>query len=185
MYAIWVSKGTKYACNLKSKTDHICLQFLSTGTKYVCKHWNLFSCDLSRNHSRLALGQFSLLQAYLVPVERNCKHIWSVLDLRLHPYYIPIVIMIARLFSPLGSLRGCKHVSYSSIYRSFRSKNGYSHPRSDYFWIKIAILGRKNGQLWGQIGSFQTILGWKLTWARIGFHLRRVHDFDNRIDRWL
>ena len=36
MLAILVTKGTKYACNIKSKTDHLCLQSLSIGTTYAC-----------------------------------------------------------------------------------------------------------------------------------------------------
>ena len=34
------------------------------------------------------------MQAYLVLIVRDCKHIWSVLDLRLQAYLVPIVSMI-------------------------------------------------------------------------------------------
>ena len=47
-------KGIKYSCNLKSETDHLCLQSLSIKTKYACNH---------RNHSHVTLGRFSTLQA--------------------------------------------------------------------------------------------------------------------------
>ena len=57
---------------------------------------NLFS---SRNHSHMPLGRFPLLQEYLVPIEIDCKHIWSVLDLRLQPY---LFAFETRIVSILG-----------------------------------------------------------------------------------
>ena len=65
---------------------------------------NLFSCDSSRNQSHVPLGRFPFLQAYLVPTERNCKHIWSVLDLRLQAYLVPFETKIASILGP-----NCNH----------------------------------------------------------------------------
>ena len=70
-------------CNLKSKTVHICLPFLSMGTKYACNHRNLCWRYSSRNYCHVTLGLFSTLQAYLVRFEKACNHQWSVLDFKL------------------------------------------------------------------------------------------------------
>ena len=65
MDAILVSKGTKYACNLKSESDYICLQFLSIGTKYACNVRAIV--QESRNYDFWT----SLAQTLL----GDCKHI--------------------------------------------------------------------------------------------------------------
>ena len=61
---------------------------------------NLFSRDSSRNHSHIPLGRFPLLLAYMVPIEINCKHIWSALDFRLQAYLVPFVAKIASIYGP-------------------------------------------------------------------------------------
>ena len=55
MGAILVSKKTKYACNLKSEKDHICLQSHLSVTN---------ACNVG-NGPRITL----ILEAYLVPIE--------------------------------------------------------------------------------------------------------------------
>ena len=63
MLAISNLKRTIYACNLFEK-----------GPNMLAIIENLFSRDSSRNHGHVTLGRFSALQAYLVPIERDCKH---------------------------------------------------------------------------------------------------------------
>ena len=62
---------------------------------------NLFSRDSSRNHSHVPLGRFPLLQAYMVP----------------------IVIMIASLFSPHNNHR-CSHIRPPPLIKSIASISG-------------------------------------------------------------
>ena len=62
---------------------------------------NLFSRDSSRNHSHVILGRFSRLQAYMIPYERDCKHKWSVSNLRLQAYLVPFETDIASILGPL------------------------------------------------------------------------------------
>ena len=50
-----------------------------------------------------------LLQEYLATIEKDCKHIWSISDIRLQTYLVPIGIMIASLFGPFCD-RDCKHI---------------------------------------------------------------------------
>ena len=40
----------------------------------------------ARDYDFLTKTTFQCLQVYLVPIQRDCKHIWSVLDLRSHTY---------------------------------------------------------------------------------------------------
>ena len=47
--------------------------------------------NLSRNPSHVTLGRFPTLQAYLVPIKKDCKHIWSDSDLRLKPHLVPFL----------------------------------------------------------------------------------------------
>ena len=87
MIAISVLKRTIYDCNPIQK-----------GPNMIAKIENLFSRDLSRNHSYVTLGQFSTLQSYLVPIGKDCNHImqsWSVLEFRLQSYLVPVVKTIA------------------------------------------------------------------------------------------
>ena len=94
MLEIMIIMGTRYAYNLKSESDHICLQFLSKGTKYSCNHQNFVIVRLVQK------SQLLILQPYLVSIERDCKHIWSDSDLRLRAYLVPIVFSLqAYLFS--------------------------------------------------------------------------------------
>ena len=56
------------------------MQSHSIGNKNFCKNRKFFSRHSPKNHtcSHLTPGQFSTLQAYLVPIEWDCKHIWSL-----------------------------------------------------------------------------------------------------------
>ena len=83
MLAISNLKRTIYACNLKSKTDHICLQFLSTRTKYAWK--SSLDYDFWTNYAKT-----KCLQAYLVPIKK-----------RLQAYMVRFGFEIAGIFSPL------------------------------------------------------------------------------------
>ena len=56
--------------------------------------------DSSRNHSHVTPGRFPTLQAYLVTIEKDCKHIWSVSDFRLQAYFVPILKIIATICGP-------------------------------------------------------------------------------------
>ena len=50
---------------------------------------------------RIARKQmFQCLQAYLVPIESNGKHKWSVLDLRLQAYLAPLIKIITTISGP-------------------------------------------------------------------------------------
>ena len=96
MDAISVSNGTKYACNLKSETDHLYLQYLSIGTIYACNH--------RKCHSHVIQGRFSTLQAYMILNERDC-----VSDLRLQTYLAPFETDIASILGPL-CYQHCNHI---------------------------------------------------------------------------
>ena len=90
MNATSVSKGTKYACNLKSKRGSNMLAM----PKMVLE---------SREYdfwTNLAKTNFRWLQIYLVPIERDCKHIRSPLWLWLQAFLVSFVTMIARIFGP-------------------------------------------------------------------------------------
>ena len=95
MVEISVSKGTQYACNLKSKTDHLWLQSLSKRTKYACNVENgprvtwVWFLDESRECN------LRWLQAYLVTFGKHCKHIKFVPEERLQAYWVPYIIRIA------------------------------------------------------------------------------------------
>ena len=84
---------------------------------------SLFSRDSSRNHSHGTLGRFSLLQAYLVPVERNCKHIWSVLDL---------ILLIWSLGWPWSQPYLVQRLDSSPIFLNFSSKICFLENHSFY-----------------------------------------------------
>ena len=123
MVAITYMTGTKYACNLGHKRDLISLQAcLQWGpnmlaisnpkrTVYACNLFQkgsnmraiikiLFSRDSFRNHSHVNLGRFPTLQTYLVTIERDCKHIWSVSNLILQAYLVLFFIKIATILGP-------------------------------------------------------------------------------------
>ena len=69
----------------------------------------LFSRDSTRNQSHVPLGRFPLLQAYLVPIERDCNHIWSLFDVRLQAYLVPFETQIASILGP-HCYYHCKHI---------------------------------------------------------------------------
>ena len=88
MLAIVVKKGTKYECKDDNDRDLLCMQSqfqrelnmlaisFDRDQKFLQKSKILWR-DSSKNHtcSHLTPGQFSTLQAYLVPIERDCKYI--------------------------------------------------------------------------------------------------------------
>ena len=75
---------------------------------------NLLSRDSSRNRSHVHLGRCPLLQAYLVPLGRNCKNIWSGLDSKLQAYLVPVIIEFASIFGP-NRFFHCNHIWSSPI----------------------------------------------------------------------
>ena len=78
MLAILNRNRTVYACNLvRLGPNMLAIIAILFSRKFIVT---------SRNHSHLTLGRFLTLQAYLAPFERDCKHKWSVLDLRLQAY---------------------------------------------------------------------------------------------------
>ena len=108
MHAIMITKETKYACNRKSKTDHLWLQSLPKGPNMLAIIENLFSRDSCRHHYHVTLGPLSTLQAYLVPLEEiaaihgpfriwDCKHL------------VPFKTEIASILGPLR-YQHCKHI---------------------------------------------------------------------------
>ena len=70
MLAISIKKGTIYAYNLKSETDLPAIVFNSD---QIC----------------LQSSKFLSLQAYIVTIERDCKHVLSVSDLRMQANLVP------------------------------------------------------------------------------------------------
>ena len=66
MLANSIIAGTKYLCNVESNTDHLCLQFPSTGTKYACNNGN------RPRRTWLWFLDESILNV--------CNHIWSLLE---------------------------------------------------------------------------------------------------------
>ena len=58
------------------------------------------------NHAKT---NFQCLQEYLVPIEKDCKHIWSLSDSWLQPYLFPFFIKIASLFGPFHE-NYCNHM---------------------------------------------------------------------------
>ena len=125
---IKVQGWTTYGCNHDYNGDLICLQsqirngpymlanFFQQGQNMLAIIKVLFSRDASRNQSHVTLGRFPTLQAYLVPIERDCKHIWSVSDLRLQAYLVPFVTKIASIFGPC-------HINYCNHMCSFPKLN--------------------------------------------------------------
>ena len=89
MLAILVVIGTKYACNLAAKGDHICLQ-----SRKFLKH---LESDRLESRSYLKNSRF---QAYMVPNRYGCRHIWSPTWSRLHAYLVPITTKIASIIGP-------------------------------------------------------------------------------------
>ena len=95
-----ISKETKYACNLGSETEHICLQSFAIGTKYGYNHRKFdFLRFVQKSKSRVP-KTISVIASIFGPLESNCKHIWSVLDLRLQAYLVPFEIQIASILGP-------------------------------------------------------------------------------------
>ena len=57
----------------------------------------------------LTKTEFQCLQAYLVPIERDCKHIQFDSDLRLQAYSVPLIIDNASILDPNFN-HYCKHI---------------------------------------------------------------------------
>ena len=91
MLAISNPKRTIYACNLVGWGPNMLAM-----SKIVLK-----SCDYDfwTNHAKT---NFGWLQAYLVPIERDCKHSNSLLQ-RLESYLVPIIKIIATTCGPFRS----------------------------------------------------------------------------------
>ena len=102
MLAISVLKGTKYACNLKSKSGHLCLQSFSNRTKYACNNRNFIFTRFFQ--SRDVRSILDIASIYGPSCIWNCKHVKSHLLLRLYPYYVPIIIIIASIFGPFRKI---------------------------------------------------------------------------------
>ena len=98
MLAISIVMGTKYACN----RFHL-------GPNMLAIIKNLFWRDSSRSDSYVTLGQFSTLQAYLVIIEKDCKHKWSLSNWRLQAYLVPIIIEVASILGP-HCFHDCTHI---------------------------------------------------------------------------
>ena len=89
MIAMSIPNRTIYDCNLSQ-----------LGPNMIAMIDNLLSRDSSKNHSHVTLGRISILQSYLVPIGKDCYHIWSDSKLRLQSYLVPILANIAIIFSP-------------------------------------------------------------------------------------
>ena len=108
MPAIFVTIGIKYACNLGSKGDQICLQFqfrygpfmpviVSVGD-HICLQSRKFLKHLESDR----LGSKSYLK------NPDCRHIWSLSKLKLQAYLIAFWSKIAGIFGPFYN-QNCKH----------------------------------------------------------------------------
>ena len=89
MIALLARKGTKYACNLDSESDHIGLQTFSKRTKYDCNLENLsldynFWTNLAKYNFDDCIHIWSFLKgiAIIYGPFQNCNHIWSVSELQ-------------------------------------------------------------------------------------------------------
>ena len=130
--------------------DYLCLQSFSKGTIYACNNRKFLLGDSSRNQSHVNSGQFTTLQPYSIPVERDCKRIQSVWDLRLqsyvvHPYRIsvtkvtksvPDICLTFSLHNPSSTQTESKsksnslmkiqcNVDFNRIFQRYVKSNGY------------------------------------------------------------
>ena len=87
MIAIIVTIGNKYDCNRFQKGRHM-----------IAIIKNLFTRDLSKNHSHKTLRWFSTLQSFFVPIETDCNH------------KVQFAIHIATIYGPLIK-QDCNHGS--------------------------------------------------------------------------
>ena len=128
MIAISIPKRTIYDCDPFQK-----------GANMIAIIEILFSRDSSGNHNHVTRGRISTLQSYLVLFEKDCNHIWSVLELRLQSYLllfekdcnhiwsvlelrlqsyqVPFVTNIAIMFGPHSNFV-CNHMCYH-IHRNY------------------------------------------------------------------
>ena len=74
--------GTKYACNLDIKRGP-----------------NMLAISIKKD-LHVILRRSSILQAYLITIEKDCKYIWSVSDLRLQGYLVPAIKIITTICGP-------------------------------------------------------------------------------------
>ena len=98
MNAISIPNRTIYDCNL-----------FQNGPNMIAMIEILFFSDSSRNHSHVTLGQFSTLQSYLVPIGKDCNHMWSDPEVTLQSYLFPFVTQIAIIFG-LVCNKDCDHI---------------------------------------------------------------------------
>ena len=66
-------------------------------------------CFHEIRHKHVTRGRISTLQSYLVLFEKDCNHIWSLLELRLQSYQVPFVTNIAIMFGPHSNFV-CNHI---------------------------------------------------------------------------
>ena len=107
MLAISNSKRTIYACNL-----------FQQGPNMLAIIKILFSRDSSRNHSHVTLERFPTLQAYLVTIEKDCRHKQSDLDLRLQAYLVSFLSRLQAYLVPIIKIIAtiCYPALYGFIY---------------------------------------------------------------------
>ena len=76
MNAIKVAIGTQYACNNDNKGDLICIQSqFRKGPNMIAMSKMLLESRDYDFWTNLAKTNFRSLQAYLISIERDCKHI--------------------------------------------------------------------------------------------------------------
>ena len=102
MIAMSIPNRTIYDCNLSQ-----------LGPNMIAMIDNLLSRDSSKNHSHVTLGRISILQSYLVPIGKDCNHIWSDSVLTLQSYLVPLVMKIAFILGPHFD-HHCNHI-WSSL----------------------------------------------------------------------
>ena len=69
----------------------------------------LFLRDSTKNHSHMTLARFLRFQSYLVPIGRECNHIWSVSEFTLQSYLVLFVKKIAIIIDPHHN-NYCNHI---------------------------------------------------------------------------
>ena len=124
MPAILIIKWTKYACNLFEYGPNMLAM-----SKIFLK-WRDYYFWMN-----LAKTNFRWLQAYLVRIERDCRHISSSWLSRLQAYVVPFVTKIASIFGPHHK-NDCNHM-WSTPIKAI-NYNVYVN-RSDRWWGRIQL----------------------------------------------
>ena len=116
MPAISVSKRTWFACNLGYKLDNIFMQFqIWYGLVMPALH-KMRTISFEKHIICLKCRKLSWSHVTIIPermfwnqIFDDCKHIMSVLKLKLQAYQNSIVIIIASIFSPFFG-QNCMHI---------------------------------------------------------------------------